>query len=319
MKFNVAGLLIAAAGFLFWGCDSKPSQPASSSVAQQPGQPVMEPELAGIIPNYEIARSGAQVGKWTTDYDAALKLAGEKKLPILLNFTGSDWCKYCKLLIRDVFSKKDWQDWIADKFILVYLDFPRNPGLISEDLLKQNSALREKYGIEAFPTLLVLEDNASPLGIVEMRDDNSLLTVKRNLKSIMRRRKSVMQKMIASLPEGKRTEVQALYDKINSDQNKIAEMAKKYEEEMKKLQEGLRDMSEKTEQAILDHILSQRTPEQQQQYAEAKKQMDELRQQLDEWLANAPESNQQNMLIYKNFQKQLQEQSDILADIIDPN
>jgi len=319
MKLTLVCLLIAATGFLFWGCDSKPSQPAGSSAPQQSGQPDIEPELAEITPNYEIARSGAQVGQWTTDYDAAVKLAAEKKLPVLLNFTGSDWCKYCKLLIRDVFSQKDWQDWIADKFILVYLDFPRNPDLISEDLLKQNSTLREKFGVEAFPTLLVLEDDASPLGIVEMRDDNSVLTVKRNLKSIMRRRKSVVQKMIAGLPEGKRTEVQALYDKISSDQKQMTAMAKKYEEEMKKLQEGLRDMSEKTEQAILDHILSQCTPEQQQQYAEAKKQMDELRRQLDDWLANSPENNQQNMLLYKNFQKQLQEQSDILADIIDPN
>ncbi len=318
MKASLSFLLSAIAVLLLWGCDSKSPQTAGAHVPQ-PGKSPLEPGLAEITANFEISRIGAQVGAWTTDYDAALKLAAEKKLPILLNFTGSDWCRYCKLLIRDVFSQKDWQDWSADKFILVHLDFPRNPELISEDLLKQNSILREKFGVEAFPTLLVLEDNASPLGIVEMRDDNSVHTVQRNLKSIMRRRESVVREMIGRLPEGKRAEIQSLYDKIKSDQQKMTEMAKKHEEDMKKLQQGLVDMSEKTEQAILAHILSQRTPEQQQQYDEAKKQMEELRQQLDAWLANAPESNEQNMLLYKNFQRQLQEQSDVLADIIDPN
>ncbi len=310
--------VLCASVLLFAACDSKKPQ-AAGTAGRTATPPQMEPELAEISPNYEIARSGAQIGAWTTDYQAALKLAAEKKVPIILDFTGSDWCKYCKLLIRDVFNQKEWQDWVADKFILVYIDFPRNPELLSEDLLKQNSELREKFGVEGFPTLLVLEDDASPLGIVLMRDDNSVLTVKRNLKSLIRRRKSVVQQTISALPEAKRIEVQALYDTINRDQQTMTDMAKKYEEDIKKLEAGLREMSEKTEQAILENILSQRTPEQQKIYAEAKKQMEELRQQLNDWLKNSPEESQQNMLLYKNFQRQLQEQSDILADIIDPN
>jgi thioredoxin-related protein len=318
MKTFLLSLLFVVSVLLLWGCESKSpeSDAASSGVKTIPS---MESDLAEIVPNYDIARSGAQVGVWTTDYEAALKLAKEKKIPVILNFTGSDWCKYCKLLIRDVFSQKEWQDWVADKFILVYIDFPRNLELISEELLKQNSTLREKFAVEAFPTLLVLEDDGLPLGMVEMRDDNSVLTVRRNLKAIMRRRKSVIQEMISSLPEEKRIETQGFYDKLNSDQQKMSEMAKKYEEDMRKLEANLRELSEKTEAAILEHLLSQRTPEQQQQYAEGKKKMDELQQQLQTWLNNEPEQSQQNMLLYQNFQRQLQEQSDILADIIDPN
>jgi len=316
MKTSLYSVLCAAV-LLFAACDSQKKQTPGTPARTQ-SLPEMGAELAAIIPNYEIARTGAQVGAWTTDYEAAIKLAAEKKVPVILDFTGSDWCKYCKFLIRDVFNQKDWQDWIVDKFILVQIDFPRNPELLSADLLKQNTALREKFGVEAFPTVLILEDDASLLGMVEMRDDNSVLTVKRNLKAILRRRKSAIEQIIASLPDGKRTEIRALYDKINRDQQTMTEMAKKHAEEMKAIEKGLRDMSEKTEQAILEHILSQRTPEQQQQYAEAKKQMDELRQQLNDWLSNSPEQSQQNMLLYKNFQRQLQEQSDILADIIDP-
>ena len=40
--------------------------------------------------------SGATLGKWTQDLDAAKKLAKEKDLPMLINFSGSDWCGWCK-------------------------------------------------------------------------------------------------------------------------------------------------------------------------------------------------------------------------------
>jgi len=40
----------------------------------------------------EVAKDGAEVGKRTMDYDAAAKLPAERGLPMLLNFTGSDWC-----------------------------------------------------------------------------------------------------------------------------------------------------------------------------------------------------------------------------------
>ena len=317
MKNTLCVLLSTVTALLIWGCDSKsPQTPAAP--APLLSQPTMDAALADITTNYEIERVGAKVGVWTTDYPAALKLAEETKLPILLNFTGSDWCKYCKLLVRDVFSQKDWQDWIADKMILVCLDFPRNQALISEDLLKQNSELREKYQVEAFPTLLVLEDNGSPLGLIELRDDNSPHTVKRNLKAIFRRRQTVIKKMISGLPDDSRPAIEAIYEKITADKQKISELAKKHDEEMRKLQQGLIEMSEKTETALLQAILQQRTPELQQKYAEAKKLMEELSQQMNEWLSKEPEQNEQNTLIYKNFQKQLQEQSDIIADIIDP-
>lgn len=31
-----------------------------------------------------VQKEGAAVGKWTMDYDAAVKLAGEKKLPVMI-------------------------------------------------------------------------------------------------------------------------------------------------------------------------------------------------------------------------------------------
>ncbi|NLF92773.1 MAG: thioredoxin fold domain-containing protein [Oligosphaeraceae bacterium] len=317
MKILSCALILSLSSLLLFSCGGE--KPAQPSAGNTPGQPTLDAALLEISPNFNIERIGAQVGVWTSDFPAAEKLAAEKKLPILLYFTGSDWCKYCKFLQRDVLNQKEWQDWAADKLLLVYLDFPRNPTLISEDLQKQNSALQAKYQIEAFPTLMLLEHDGQRLGNVQLRENNTPQTFKRSLKQILRRREAGVKQMIARLPDGKREQVQALYDQINARKTKAEELSKKFHEQMQAMEKEMQDLSTETEKNILEAVIAQQTPENQQKYREARALLDDTEKQLQDWLKTEPQQNEQNILIYQNFQKILQEQSDIIADIIDPD
>jgi thiol:disulfide interchange protein len=111
------------------------------------------------------ATSGAEPGKWTMDFDAAKTLAKEKNLPILINFTGSDWCFWCKLMDKNVFSKQDWQDYAKDKIVLVWIDFPRNKALVPPHLVARNQQLAQSFGVKGYPTYIVLgSDGEARLG-----------------------------------------------------------------------------------------------------------------------------------------------------------
>ena len=92
---------------------------------------------------------------WMTDFAAAKIIAAAEQKPLLLDFTGSDWCGWCIKLDKEVFSQKVFKEFAADNLVLVELDFPRGKEQ-SEDLKAQNEALSEKYGIRGFPTILVL-------------------------------------------------------------------------------------------------------------------------------------------------------------------
>ena len=92
---------------------------------------------------------------WMTDFAAAKIIAAAEQKPLLLDFTGSDWCGWCIKLDKEVFSQKVFKEFAADNLVLVKLDFPRGKEQ-SEDLKAQNKALSEKYGIRGFPTILVL-------------------------------------------------------------------------------------------------------------------------------------------------------------------
>lgn len=100
---------------------------------------------------------------WLTDYPAAVKQAVAEKKPLLLDFTGSDWCGWCIKLDKEVFSQKTFVDYAAKNLVLVKLDFPSNKPQ-SEGEKKQNEALAKKYDIQGFPTIVVLDSNEKKLG-----------------------------------------------------------------------------------------------------------------------------------------------------------
>jgi protein disulfide-isomerase len=100
---------------------------------------------------------------WMTDFQAAQEKAVEEEKPMLLDFTGSDWCGWCIKLKKEVFSKEAFQTYAAENLILVELDFPRNKPQ-SDELKAQNQALAEKYGIRGFPTIILLSPEGEVIG-----------------------------------------------------------------------------------------------------------------------------------------------------------
>ena len=100
--------------------------------------------------------SADEKGKWMTDFEAAKKLAEKNKLLILADFSGSDWCGWCIKLDKEVFSKKEFLDFAAKKFVLLMVDFPQNKK-IPASLKKQNDQLAAKYKVEGFPTVLIMD------------------------------------------------------------------------------------------------------------------------------------------------------------------
>lgn len=112
----------------------------------------------GLTADVDVDR--ATVGKWTMDIDAARALAKKKRLPVLLNFTGSDWCGWCKLMDKNVFNKQEWLDYAADNLVLVFIDFPKGKGLVPQKYVARNQRLKDEYGAKGFPTYVVLDLDA---------------------------------------------------------------------------------------------------------------------------------------------------------------
>jgi len=105
----------------------------------------------------------ADASVWVTDYDQAIKLAAAEKKPLLIYFSGSDWCSECKRLTKEVFSQTEFLDYAKKNLVLLNLDFPQK----REDrvtLSPRNVELAKQYKIYGYPTVIVLDAEAKELG-----------------------------------------------------------------------------------------------------------------------------------------------------------
>ena len=81
-------------------------------------------------PSFAPRYSGAEIGEWTMDHDAALAKAREGTNNVVVMFNGAWWCPHCQALERTVLTNQAWQAYVASNHLyLVMMDNPaRNDG-----------------------------------------------------------------------------------------------------------------------------------------------------------------------------------------------
>ena len=89
---------------------------------------------------------------WHTDLNNALNISINEKKPIMLFFTGSDWCGWCMRLKKEVFNFPEFETWTKENVVLVELDFPRRKPL-DPKILNQNRELARIFGVSGYPTV----------------------------------------------------------------------------------------------------------------------------------------------------------------------
>jgi thioredoxin-related protein len=93
---------------------------------------------------------------WSSNLEKAIEQAKKENKAVLVNFTGSDWCIWCKRLSAEVFQQKEFETYAKDNLVLVMLDFPKNIEQ-TEETKTYNNMLAQKYGIQGFPTILLID------------------------------------------------------------------------------------------------------------------------------------------------------------------
>lgn len=101
---------------------------------------------------------------WITDYDEAKAISLKEKKPILVYFTGSDWCSPCKMLKKDFFSTPEFEE-RASKMVLLMVDMPRRLDIISKEQKKKNEIMVHMYNrTGSYPNLVALNSKGSIIG-----------------------------------------------------------------------------------------------------------------------------------------------------------
>jgi thioredoxin-related protein len=142
LRWVLSGALLALVG-----CGER-SAPAESSLA---------PPDQSTSPNQTTTSDQTTPSKpgWITSYEEGQQEAKASNKLVLLNFTGSDWCGWCILLDREVFSKPQFKEYASRNLVLVEVDFPKMKPM-PEATRMRNIRLAQQYQVQGFPTIVVL-------------------------------------------------------------------------------------------------------------------------------------------------------------------
>ena len=105
----------------------------------------------------------AFAGPWMTDYEKALVKAKEENKPMLLSFTGSDWCHWCIKLSDEVFSEKKFENFAEEALVCVTLDSPRGSGGKSKNAAR-TASMKGRFRVRGVPTIVLLKPDEQEIG-----------------------------------------------------------------------------------------------------------------------------------------------------------
>jgi protein disulfide-isomerase len=266
-----------------------------------------------------VQMKGAAVGQWTMDLDAAKALAAEKRLPILLNFTGSDWCGVCIRMDKAIFSKPVWKKMSAN-LVLVTLDFPRTHEL-SKELSERNETLARQFGIRGFPTFVLLdEDGATELG----RVDNIPMpyAFDQALQNVLSKRSKAVADRVASMPPETAKIYQAAIAAKRAAQAKLDEwMASQpppNEENLAKFFTFREELLKNERAAAMAEVAAFTTAAGAEAGGHYKAAHEALFKAEDEqfaWLKTQPPQNDESRQAFMAFEARMEQQRTIIADL----
>jgi protein disulfide-isomerase len=264
------------------------------------------------------ATKGAVPGQWTMDLDAAKKVAAQKKLPILLNFTGSDWCGWCKHMDKEVFSKESWATYAKENLLLVWIDFPKDKTLVPEKFVARNRALSETYGVEGYPAYIVLdEDGQTKLGQLGADQDISPEKFIGNLKPLLANRASETDALLKSLPEKTAKEFREALQTKTEAERELKNLKAAFEKKSAELEKTIVEQAKRLFEIRLETSLAKLPKEKAEAYRAKNTRLTAVNDELNAWIATQPERNEANTKKFTAWREEIDTLSKEMAALLE--
>ena len=100
---------------------------------------------------------------WSTNYTKALEQAKAQNKPVLLDFTGSDWCGWCMKMKKETLDKPEFKKYAQQNLVLVEVDFPQmkqQPATVKS----QNQKLKQEFKVNGYPCFVLVDKEGKELG-----------------------------------------------------------------------------------------------------------------------------------------------------------
>lgn len=256
--------------------------------------------LAGLVlPCLSAAETvlleGHRAGQPTMDLDAALAVARAEKKAVFLDFTGSDWCGWCQLMQRNVFTKAAWQDYAKKNLVLVTIDFPNDQSIVPQRFRERNRKLQGQYGVEGYPTYVILDsDGSTELGRTGAGQEKTPASFIQEITKLLRSADSALGAFESRIASADKAEYRRLLTKARELRAKPARERESVAEELESILTSLSSLQNRTLAALLK-------PADKSRYDGAVVRRDQAINELNAWLATGPRNTAENQTRYRSY------------------
>jgi thioredoxin-related protein len=119
--------------------------------------------FAAIFSGLLLAAPVARADLWEEDFSKASEQAKQENKYLLANFSGSDWCGWCKKLDKEVFSQKEFKEFAKANLVCALVDFPMKKSQ-AKKLKQKNKELQEKYSVNGYPSIILISPAGDTVG-----------------------------------------------------------------------------------------------------------------------------------------------------------
>ena len=121
----------------------------------------------------------AVVSYGQADFDKlenSLSIAQKENKNTLLVFTGSDWCKPCIALKRNILETATFQAFSQEKLIVYNADFPyKKKNKLARSHQEYNDSLAAKYNPKGiFPAVILIDQNGQALAQIDYKKGSTV-------------------------------------------------------------------------------------------------------------------------------------------------
>ena len=243
--------------------------------------------------NDKVDLEGHTPGRPTMDLEAAKKYAIAKELPLLLNFTGSDWCGWCKIMEKNVFNQQAWSTYAKDNVVMVWLDFPKDKKLIPEKYVARNDELRKKYSVRSFPSYLIIEAKpGTVIGRLGAGQDKTPALFRAEIEELISMTEKNVNTFAAKLGKEKAAEYTKMFAEIKQRQESLEKAKKQYNIVVMESNSRINTLKEAMQESRVTSDLSAKDAA---TYLSLRSELKAAKKNLQSFLSTAPEKTLENM------------------------
>lgn len=109
----------------------------------------------------------AQEVEMVTDWDTAKELANKEDKNVLIILTGSEWCRPCKKMERNVIQAPEFKEHVKENLVIFLVDLPGG-GLVMNSTVYQNyMKFKKEYQASALPSLILTDKEGNKIKLLE--------------------------------------------------------------------------------------------------------------------------------------------------------